>query len=538
MFDMRDQCIPMKYESLAEMFAKQCEKMGSKAIYVFYDRRIKTKKVMSATEIYEVSTATALKVSRCLTSNNSEVGGRIVFLVFNSVIDFIIAFWAVIIAGGVPAPISRKMSADGEWLNKALSHSGAALLMTDVDNLNTNSAIPKLYGSDLEPPDSMHAVTATRMSTDCALLQYSSGSTSVPKPVFLNHGNVLHNLERISQRFSITENDVGASWLPHYHDMGLIGHVMVPLYCGITNHFISPLCFSANPLSWLKLISLTKATISGAPNFAYQYCTRTFLTDSREDAELDLSSWRVAYCGSECISPETLQEFTTIFSTKGFLSQNWYPCYGLAESTLMVSSRKGVHTSALGNSDTRKYVSVGKVNASEVIVKREDGAPCLDWEIGEIYINSPSVALNLQQDWLNTGDVGFLLNDELYIVGRKFNITKYHGEKVYLEEVENLLDRSLEKIGIKRCLLMAINHVNYQYVLLSESGCKNSQPDVKEIRGIATPVIARFLGDSRYESLCVRKGKLPLTSSGKPDRKATANFIEKSITQTEIENES
>lgn len=523
---MRDKYIPMKYESLAEMFTKQCGKMGNKIIYAFYDRGLKARRAMSASELHDVSVATKIKVAKYLLLQNTEVENRVVFLVFNSVSEFIIAFWAVVIAGGIPAPISRKMSANREWLNKALSRSRAVLIMTDVDALETTSDVPKFYMSSSYQTDGVKLVTARRMCNDCALLQYSSGSTSEPKPIMLSHGNVLHNLDRISYNFAITDRDIGASWLPHYHDMGLIGHVMVPLYCGITNHFISPLCFSANPLSWLKLITLTKATISGAPDFAYQYCTSAIRADSREKAGLDLSSWRVAYCGSECIFPESLQKFATNYSAKGFISQNWYPSYGLAESTLMVSSRKGVHTCKRDDSDTREYVSVGKIKESEVVVKREDGSQCQDREIGEIHISSPSVTLTRNQGWLNTGDVGFVLENELYIVGRDLNITKYLGEKVYLEEVEYLLDKSLEKKGIKRCIFMVVNHVNYHYVLLVESGSKQSLPSVNVIRRIATPIISRFLGDSKYTILCVGRGKLPLTSSGKPDRKATANLIE------------
>lgn len=170
---MREKYIAMKYENLAEMFAKQCEKMGGKIIYAFYDRRLITRKVMSASELYEASNATKIKIARSLSLHNSEVENRVVFLVFNSVSAFVIAFWAVVIAGGIPAPISRKMSAKDEWLKKALSRSRAVLILTDVETLVTSTDVPKLYvsGSGSCQKKEVKLVTSRRVNNDYALLQ-------------------------------------------------------------------------------------------------------------------------------------------------------------------------------------------------------------------------------------------------------------------------------------------------------------------------------------------------------------------------------
>ncbi|WP_068810324.1 AMP-binding protein [Pseudohongiella nitratireducens] len=516
----------MRYENLAEMFESQCQEIGHKRLYVFYDKRLRIKNTLTAVELLEKSRNTARQIAALSPVKNFNISGRVVFLSFSSVSDFIIAFWAVVISGGIPSPIPVKMAKNVGRLNKALSYSSAVLLIRDTKSPDKNIDTLSVAFSDLcKIQEAVTDNIVSRQKTkDIALLQHSSGSTSEPKPIALSNGNVLHNLDRIARSFSISESDVGASWLPHYHDMGLIGHILVPLFSGIENHFISPVTFSISPISWLTLISKTRATISGAPNFAYQYCYE-YIKKNRNKNELELSSWRVAYSGAECISLQTLKHFSSALSGTGFSADNYYPCYGLAESTLMVSCRKGIRTCQLDPKKHKKYVSVGVVCPDEITVTREDGAVCSEREIGQIIIHSPSVTEFSEQSAVNTGDVGFISDCELYVVGRQVNVVKYHGEKVYLEEVELLLDQKLAEHGVKRSIVIQADDTDSQYIVLIESNTKIIISISKEISQIISHVISEYLGDSSYKVVTVARGGVLTTSSGKPDRKQNRQLM-------------
>src|SRR6185295_2207585 len=173
-----------------------------------------------------------------------------------------------------------------------------------------------------------------------AMLQYTSGSTSQPKGVMLSHANLVANVHAIHQAFGVQHEDSSVFWLPMYHDMGLVGGVLVPLFAGATNISISPATFLQSPITWLAAISQYRATISGGPNFAYDLCIRKVTDEQR--ATLDLSSWALAFVGAEPIEPGTLERFAAAFAPCGFRPGAFYPCYGLAEATLMVSGpRRG-----------------------------------------------------------------------------------------------------------------------------------------------------------------------------------------------------
>jgi acyl-CoA synthetase (AMP-forming)/AMP-acid ligase II len=171
-----------------------------------------------------------------------------------------------------------------------------------------------------------------------AFLQYTSGSTSAPKGVMVTHGNILHNERMIQQGFEHTKESIVAGWLPIYHDMGLIGNVIQPLYVGAPCSLMSPTEFLQNPYSWLKLLSDTRAHTSGGPNFAYDLCVEKITPEQRQT--LDLSHWQVAFNGAEPVRAQTLERFSETFAPCGFRPEAFYPCYGLAEATLFVSGRK------------------------------------------------------------------------------------------------------------------------------------------------------------------------------------------------------
>ncbi|MBO0799190.1 MAG: fatty acyl-AMP ligase, partial [Blastocatellia bacterium] len=247
-----------------------------------------------------------------------------------------------------------------------------------------------------------------------AYLQYTSGSTSTPRGVMVTHANVLHNCAYINQGFGQTSASIGLSWLPHFHDMGLIQGILQPIYIGMLGLLMSPAAFLQQPFRWLQLISERHVTHSGGPNFAYDLCVNKVTAEQR--ATLDLSHWRVAFNGAEPIRHETLERFAETFAPCGFQRRALYPAYGLAEATLKVSGavqEQGpvycrVSAGALEehqvveldecevpqDAPCRMLVSSGQISSDTriVIVNPETSAECAPAEVGEIWVSGPSVA--------------------------------------------------------------------------------------------------------------------------------------------------
>src|SRR6266571_6356936 len=291
--------------------------------------------------------------------------------------------------------------------------------------------------------------------TSLALFQYTSGSTATPRGVMLTHSNLLHNLAMIQHGFGLTSETRALFWLPHYHDMGLIGGSMEPLYCGGLMMFMSPATILQRPFRWLQAISRNRITCSGGPNFIYDLCARKITAEQR--STLDLSSWDLAFNGAEPVRREVLERFAETFAPCGFRREAFSPCYGLAEATLVVSCGLQavppvvftVQSAALGHNQvvavseesegTQTFVGCGQSLGEQkiVIVHPETLSRCLPDEVGEIWISGPNIAqgyLNRPEDtnqtfraylkdtgegpFLRTGDLGFLKDGELFVTGR------------------------------------------------------------------------------------------------------------------------
>ncbi|HVY45043.1 MAG TPA: AMP-binding protein, partial [Minicystis sp.] len=309
-----------------------------------------------------------------------------------------------------------------------------------------------------------------------AFLQYTSGSTGSPKGVMLSHGNLLANLEMIARSFGICESSVGMSWLPPYHDMGLIGGLLAPLYKNRPSALMSPLAFLQRPSRWLHAITRFRATTSGGPNFAYELCARRVGPEER--ASLDLSSWTLAFSGAEPIRPATLRHFVETFAPCGFSARALFPCYGLAEATLIVSggSPRGevveleLSASALerndvappvGASDGRVLVGCGEVLADEevTVVDPLTLQPCSERRVGEVWVRGASVAggyWNKPKEsaaifgarvagrdgpaFLRTGDLGFVREGHLFVTGRLKDLVIVRGRNHYPQDIEHTVE--------------------------------------------------------------------------------------------------
>ncbi|HSK86832.1 MAG TPA: fatty acyl-AMP ligase, partial [Anaerolineales bacterium] len=353
-------------------------------------------------------------------------------------------------------------------------------------------------------------------SETLAFLQYTSGSTSQPKGVMLTHGNLMHNLKAIRHGFQIDDTAVAVFWLPSYHDMGLIGGILEPMYVNGISTLMSPVSFLQRPFRWLEAMSRYKATITGAPNFAYDLCVDKVTPEQMET--LDLSSWTLAFCGAEPIRPETLERFARAFERCGFRKDSFYPCYGMAESSLLVSGgdgpaepktttfdRKALESdravlTASDNPSALTMVSCGKpiIDQKIAIVNPHTLQKCEPDQVGEIWISGPSVAhgywklsdeteqtfraylVTAEGPFLRTGDLGFLHNGELYVTGRLKDLIIIHGSNHYPQDIELTVESSHIALQPGASAAFSVTEGGReQLVIVQEVTRQHRQPEVK-----------------------------------------------------------
>ncbi|HEX3554223.1 MAG TPA: amino acid adenylation domain-containing protein [Thermoanaerobaculia bacterium] len=397
-----------------------------------------------------------------------------------------------------------------------------------------------------------------------AFLQYTSGSTSLPKGVVVTHGNLLHNEEVIRRAFAQTESSVIVSWLPLYHDMGLIGGVLQPLYTGAVCVLLSPLSFLQRPRCWLEAISRYRATTSGGPNFAYELCVRR--VGERERSGLDLSSWRVAFTGSETVRPATLARFAEAFAGCGFERRSFLPCYGLAESTLFVA---GAHVEAEPVVATFDAAALGRgwaaapraegarvaltgcgaagMDLEVVIAEPEERRRCPPGRVGEIWVAGPSVAQgywNRPEEsaqtfaarladepeagpFLRTGDLGFRRGGDLFVTGRRKELIILRGRNCYPQDLEATAQAAHPALVPDGGAAFSVEVADEERLVLAHEVDRRSalaiaaDPAGERVEEIARQV-RRALAEehevSLHALLLLRPGVLPKTSSGKVQR--------------------
>ncbi len=338
--------------------------------------------------------------------------GERALLLYSPGLEFIAAFLGCLYAGVIAVPVYPPRKGQNLLRVKSIAADAEAqIILTTQSLLNDSFSLKYTIATDnlaeiyqnLEKgwkKPNIHRDTL-------AFLQYTSGSTGNPKGVMVSHGNLLHNSALINQSFGHSPQSKGMIWLPPYHDMGLIGGVIQPLYSGFPVVLMAPVMFVQKPLRWLSAISRYKATTSGGPNFAYEACLQKITAEQR--ANLDLSSWEVAFCGAEPIRVDTLERFAEVFGECGFRKEAFLPCYGLAEATLFVSGSSKttlpkvirVDTKSLAQnqidikenlSETTAIVSCGKFAAEVVIVNPDDLLVCGENQVGEIWVTGESIA--------------------------------------------------------------------------------------------------------------------------------------------------
>lgn len=415
-----------------------------------------------------------------------------------------------------------------------------------------------------------------------ALLQYTSGSTAEPRGVVVSHANLLHNSALIYRRFGHSAQSRGVIWLPPHHDMGLVGGVLQPLFAGFPVALMPPLAFLQRPLRWLEAVTRFGATTSGGPNFAYDLCVKRITPEQR--AGLNLSSWDVAFTGAEPIRAGTLERFAAAFAASGFRATAFYPCYGLAEATLMVAGgRKQAppvvrcflgdalrrdQVTAVARDDVHGQCLVGCGTAAPEsdlrIVDPETRVSCPARHVGEIWVAGPGVASGYWRrpdetaasfharlaeapdcgPFLRTGDLGFVDQDELFVAGRSKDLIIIYGQKHYPQDIEHTIESSHPTLASYRFAAVSVDRAGEECVVVL------AEPERRR-RASATPV-ARLDGALDADALTtqvrravaerhgvrvsavhiVEPGAIPRTTSGKVRRHACRALVQTAAEET------
>lgn len=518
-----------------------------------------------------------------------EARGERALLLYPPGLDFVAAFLGCLYGGVIAVPAYPPHHARAEItlprLRAILADSQAKFVLTTATIL---SKVAPLFAGGEGPQGLMWLATDEGeharaedwkepggASDGLAFLQYTSGSTSDPKGVMVSHRNLLQNSAYIHHGFEHTPESVSVTWLPVYHDMGLIDGIIQPLYAGFTCYLMPPTSFLQRPARWLQAVSRYRATHSGGPNFAYEHCVNKIRPEQR--SELDLSCWRVAYNGAEPIREETLRRFAASFEECGFRPAAFYPAYGLAEATLKVSGgSRGeppvtckveagpleenliVEAAAAGDvQNVRTLVGSGRtaLGTEAVVVEPSSMTECAECRVGEIWVSGPGVARGYwnrpelteqtfrarlsdtgRGPFLRTGDLGFVKDGELFIAGRLKDLIIIGGRNHYPQDIESAVEQchtslrpgctaafSVEVEGEERLVVAAEfdprarRHAAQGDAAVAAARHLSAE-EWKLMKTAAQRAVADYFGLQVHELALLKLGGVPKTSSGKIKR--------------------
>lgn len=564
--------------SLVEILQYRAQQHPDKRIYTFLEN--------GETEYNHLTFAEFDKRAKAVGAflQSAELQGERALLLYHSGLDYIIAFMGCLYAGVVAVPAyPPKLNRNLLRLQNIVKDAQARVVLT------TSTIISKFEPVIAQTPDlsELHWLTTDVINTalakrwqdpgitkdTLAFLQYTSGSVGIPKGVMVSHGNLLHNEKLMQTAFGLNGDTVAVGWLPIYHDMGLMSKVLQALYMGSTYVFMSPVDFLQKPYRWLKAISDYKGTLGGAPNFAYELCVNKVTEEQK--ATLDLTSWRTAFNGAEPVRYETMERFVAAFETAGFRREAFYPCYGMAEATLMLTggavSAAPVYkqfsaqalekdTVAAGDAHGKSHVLVGCGHSwpehQIVIADPETLMRCPANKVGEIWAFGPSIAQGYWNNpeatqktfrayladsgegpFLRTGDLGFTHDGELYVTGRLKDLIIIRGANHYPQDIEQTVEQCHQAIRPGCCAAFALDidgneclgivaEVERQY---RPRGAQNqsSQEDgaLEEIYTAIREAVFRDHELQVHEILLLKPASIPKTSSGKIQRHACRNGL-------------
>ena len=499
--------------------------------------------------------------------------GQRALLLYPPCLDFVEAFFGCLYAGvtavpGYPPRRNRNMDRIEAIANDADAQAALSVSYTVDRTRSFLEADSKLAAIDWLPTDQLtnqlmdesHREPAMGFSpraSELAVLQYTSGSTGTPKGVMLTHANIMSNCSLITRAFQSGRDVIGASWLPTYHDMGLIGGVLNPMFIGRASYLMSPMMFMQRPVRWLRAVSRFGINISGGPNFAYDLCTQKIADEDL--VGLDLSKWRVAFNGAEPVRKTTLDHFSERFGAYGFRPEAFYPCYGMAETTLFVTGgipsvapvtrcfdgsaldEKRVMSAAPDGDKGRYAVGCGKIWPEEdvLIVDPDTHTPLPTNRVGEVWIASPSVAAGywnkpeLTQEtfqaklandasrrYLRSGDLGFWHKEELFITGRLKDMIIVRGVNRYPQDIEMTVESADKRLRSGASAAFAVDVDGRERLVVVSEVLRGENDDWNEVIDSIRRAVTLQHELPPDGVVLVRSGSIPKTSSGKIQRHA------------------
>ena len=471
--------------NLLSILDQKASQSPEKLAYIFLKNRENQEQTITYQQLSQISKRIAARLQSLIPP------GAIALLLYPQGLEFIAAFLGCLSAGIIAVPAyPPKRNQKISRLIAIIEDSQPQIILTTsflLENIQPklenflDLSVTQFLATDNLNDDQDFEFHLPEISGDTlAFLQYTSGSTGSPKGVMISHDNIANNSVYIQKAFELTEKSVSVTWLPSFHDMGLIDGIIQPLYTGFLGIVMSPESFLKNPMLWLQAITKYRATHSGSPNLGYELCVRRITPEQQKS--LDLSSWLSAYNGAEPIRRKTLDNFSDKFQSSGFKSQYFYPCYGMAEATLMISGGNiedepvylNVQSESLKNNqiveaekDSENYQElVGCGHAwQDMEVKIVDPESCLECgenQVGEIWIFGSSIAQGYwhqeeqtiatfqaklanttdERNFLGTGDLGFIRADELFITGRIKDVIIIWGRNHYPQDIEYSVQQS------------------------------------------------------------------------------------------------
>lgn len=533
-------------DSIPAQILSHTERFAEREALVFLERGERESESLT----YEALVAEVAKIAGRLVAEG--LSGQPVMIALPAGTAFTAVFLACLWAraAAVPAPYAT-MPRALDRLRSILADARPAALVTDeaiaarLKDSRSDSATPRVLiasglAGDAEPISPIAGVPDAP-----ALIQYTSGSTSAPRGVVITHENLFANQQMIRSAFRWRERRVVVSWLPHFHDMGLLGGILQPLFIGGSSVVMDPLAFIQKPIRWLRAISRYGATSSGGPCFAFDLCARQIRTEDIEG--LDLSSWRVAFCGAEPVRKNALDRFCERTAPARFDPGAVLPCYGLAEGTLIVSSTapgEGVRELAATRSDGLEITAVScgpEVDGCTIRIFDEAGGEAPAGRVGEICISGPHVSPGLWnaeaggatpfaeeftdadgRRFLRTGDVGALVNGELVPVDRIKDTIIVYGRKLHAAEVESSLLAAPQAGDLVAACAFSVDNENGSAMVIL---CEMERQSFKAGKGASLAVQLRGLIGEVFGVLPILQivpyGSLPRTTSGKIQRSAS-----------------
>ena len=552
-------------QTILDSLIKRVQKTPSSCAYNFLDNNLNISDSLSSSELLNFS----MSLSEAI-ENVSDEGDRILLLLPQS-LYYVKAIYGTLLSQRIAVPLYPPLNPHHYEMVSTIAKDCTAttiisthaiqkkLSQGDLDNYKW------IFIDDINEPSQKDIFTTKLPSEDTiALLQYTSGSTSLPKGVIIRHKNLLSNLKMIQKSFAYDINSSFMGWLPLFHDMGLVGNLFLPMYLGSTSFLMSPTQFMSDPLRWLRAISKYQIVASGGPDFAFRICCERLL-DSETD--IDLSSWKTAYSGSEPIHFETLQLFSKKFSPFGFNESAICPTYGMAEATLFVSGglksklkacsvnkdffKRGIIKIEKGN-NAHLLVNCGPssvLNQKVVCINPEDLSLLPPFQIGEICIQGQNVSegywgndsmKKIKINGLNglffkTGDLGFLDNhNDLIITGRLKDLIIYEGKNIFPGDIERLIESNSESIITHGTAVFELskNKINriISVVEIRRDHIKKFDKDLLG-RTIHKDILNNFQIPID-EIYFVKPSVVKRTTSGKIKRSATKNLVASNTLQS------